>query len=263
MRTAGGAAPNPLEHVIGGMDVLEILVYEEKDLSGLFRVSADGDIAFPLVGNVRMAGLTPPQAQQKLETLLRQGYLKRPQVFVTMKEYRSKGISVLGAVKKPGAYQLSSGRTTLLEVLSMVEGVDLEKGGKSLLLVRSDEKGEPQSITVDLNRLFKEGDMSLNMIVQPNDTIYVTKADTIVVYGQIEKPGAYPVEGRDMAVLEVISKAGGFTKFAAPNRTRIIRVVEGKEQSIQVRVGDIIKGEKTKDVLLHPGDVIIVPESLF
>jgi polysaccharide export outer membrane protein len=263
LRPAGGEPSNPLEHVIGGMDVLDIVVYEEKDLSGLFRVSADGEISFPLVGNVRVAGLTPSQAQHQLEALLRAGYLKHPQVFVTVKEYRSKGVSILGAVKKPGAYQLWGGRMTLLEVLSMAEGVDLEKGGKSLILVRSDEKGEPRSITIDLDRLFKAGDMSLNMIVQPNDTIYVEKPDTIVIYGQVQKPGTYPFEGREMAVLEVLSKAGGLTQFAAPNRTRIVRVVDGKEKSIQVRVGDILKGEKTADVTLQPGDVIIVPESYF
>ena len=266
-RPAGGEPPNPLEQVIGGMDVLEIDVFQEKDLGGLFRVSADGDITFPLVGNVRVAGLTLPQAQQKLAALLREGYLKRPQVSVTVKESRSRGVAVLGAVTKPGAYQLWSGRTTLLEVLSMAEGVSLNAGPgrKALILVRQDEKGEPQSITIDLDRLFKEGDTSLNVVVQPNDTLYViTKPEkTIVVYGEVKSPGTYPLEGGEMAVLEVISKAGGLTPFAAPNRTRLIRMVDGKEKSIQVRVGDIIKGEKTQDVMLQPGDVIVVPQSFF
>ena len=246
------------------MDILEITVFQEKDLSGFFRVSADGDIPFPLVGDVRVAGLTPPQAQQKLEALLREGYLKRPQVSVTVKESRSRGVSVLGAVHKPGAYQLWSGRTTLLEVLTMAEGVNLSAGRKSLILVRQDEKGEPQSTTIDLDRLFKEGDTSLNVVVQPNDTLYViTKPETIVVYGEVKTPGTYPFEGGEMALLEVISKAGGLTAFAAPNRTRLVRMVDGKEKSIQVRVGDIIKGEQTQDVMLQPGDVIIVPQSLF
>jgi len=262
-RMAGGEPPNPLEHVIGGMDILEITVFQEKDLSGLFRVSADGDIPFPLVGDVRVAGLTPPQAQQKLEALLREGYLKRPQVSVTVKEARSRGVSVLGAVRKPGAYQLWSGRTTLLEVITMAEGVNPDAGLKSLILVRPDEKGEARSITIDLDRLFKEGDTSLNMVVQPNDMIYVPKAETVVVYGEVQKPGAYPIEGRETAMLEVISKAAGLTAFAAPNRTRLVRMVDGKEKSLQVRVGDIIKGEKTQDVMLQPGDVIIVPQSLF
>ena len=145
----------------------------------------------------------------------------------------------------------------------MAEGVDLEKGSKSLILVRPDAQGEPRSLTIDLDRLFKEGDASVNVIVQPNDTIYVTKAETIVVYGQVQKPGSYPLEGREMAILEALSKAGGLTPFAAPNRTRIIRVVEGKEKSIPVRVGDILKGEKTADVMLQPGDVVVVPESFF
>ena len=259
----GGEPPNPLEQVIGGTDVLEIVVYQENDLSGLFRVSADGEIAFPMVGNVRVAGLTPPQAQQKLETLLRQGYLKRPQVTVTVKEYRSKGVSVLGAVNKPGAYQLVGGRTTLLEVLSMAEGVSLDEGSKSLILVRADESGETRSMAIDIDRLLKDGDASLNLILQPNDAIYVARADTIAVYGEVQRPGTYPLVTREMAVLEVLSKAGGLTKFAAPNRSRIIRVVDGKERSIQVRVGDIIKGEKTRDVMLQPGDVLVVPESYF
>jgi polysaccharide export outer membrane protein len=254
---------NPLEQVIGGTDVLEITVYQEKDLSGMFRVSADGEIAFPMVGNVRLAGLTPPQAQEKLEALLRQGYLKRPQVLVTMKEYHSKGVSVLGAVKKPGAYQLMGGRTTLLDILSMAEGVNLDEGSKSLILVRPNEKGEAKSITIDLDRLLKEGDASLNINVEPNDTVYVSKAETIVVYGEVQKPGTYVLGGKEITVLELLSKAGGLTKFAAPNRTRLIRVVDGKEKSIQVRVGDIIKGEKTRDVMLQPGDMIVVPESYF
>ena len=264
---AAGAAvselPNPLEQVIGGMDVLEILVHQEEDLSGLYRVSANGDIPFPLVGDIHVAGLTPPQAQQKLEALLGEGYLKRPQVIVTVKEYRSKGVSVLGAVQKPGAYQLVGGRTTLLEVLSMAEGVNLDEGSKSLILVRTDERGETRSMTIDVDRLLKEGDTSLNMILQPNDAIYVAKAETIALYGEVQRPGTYPLESREMAVLEALSKAGGLTKFAAPNRSRIIRVVDGKEKSIQVRVGDIIKGEQTRDVMLQPGDILVVPESYF
>ncbi len=264
MQTEGGGLSNPLEYMIGGMDVLELVVYQEKDLSGTFRVSADGDIPFPLLGAVRVSGLTPPQAQQKLETLLQDGYLKHPQVSVTVKEYRSKSVSVFGAVGKPGAYQLSGGRTTLLELVSMAGGVSLEEGSKSLILVRPDETGGAKSITVDLDRLLKEGDASLNMTVQPNDTLYVTKADAIIVYGEVKSPGNYPFEGKEMTVLEAVSKAGGFTQYAAPNRTRIIRVERGVEKTIRVRVGDIIaKGERTKDVILQPGDVIVVPEGYF
>jgi polysaccharide export outer membrane protein len=258
-----GGPPNPLEYVIGGMDVLEVNVYQEKDLSGTFRVSADGDIPFPLLGNIRVAGLTPSQAQQRLEALLREGYLKNPQVSVTVHEYRSKGVSVLGAVNKPGAYQLLGGRTSLLELLSMAGGVSLEEGSKSLILVRPDDKGETKSTMIDVDRLLKEGDASLNVNVQPNDAIYVTKADAIIVYGEVKNPGTYPLGSRGMSVLEAISKAGGVTQYAAPNRTRIIRIVEGREKNVQVRVGDIIKGERTRDVTLLPGDVIVVPESYF
>jgi polysaccharide biosynthesis/export protein len=259
------APPNPLEYVIGGMDILEIVVYQENDLSGTFRVSADGHIPFPLVGNVRVAGLTPSQAQQRLEDLLKNGYLKRPQVSVIVKEYRSQGVSVLGAVARPGAYPLSGGRTTLLDLLSLAGGVSLEEGSKSLLLLlRPDESGETKSITIDLDRLLKDGDASLNLMVQPNDAVYVTKADSIIVYGEVKNPGTFPIQSKGMTVLEAVSRAGGFTDYAAPNRTRIIRVDRGVEKSIQVRVGDIIaKGERRKDLTLQPGDVIVVPQGYF
>ena len=115
---------------------------------------------------------------------------------------------------------------------------------------------------IDLDRLLKEGDASLNIHVEPNDTIYVSKAETVVVYGEVQKPGTYVLEGKETTMLELL-KAGGLTKFAAPNRTRLIRVVDGKEKSIQVRVGDIIKGEKTRDVMLQAGDVMVIPESYF
>jgi polysaccharide export outer membrane protein len=260
---AGNVPENPAEYVIGGMDILEINVYQEQDLSGTFRVSASGHIPFPLVGNVQVAGLAPPQAQEKLEALLRDGFLKRPQVAVAVKEYRSKGVSVLGAVNKPGAYQLWGGRVTLLDLLSMAGGVSLEEGSKSLILLRPDAHGETKSTAFNLDRLLKEGDAALNVTVQPHDAIYVAKADAIIVYGEVKNPGTYPLESKAMTVLEALSRAGGLTTLAAPNRTRIIRVDGNIEKTIRVRVGDIIAGERMKDIALQPGDVIVVPESYF
>jgi len=245
------------------MDVLDINVYQEQDLSGTFRVSANGHIPFPLVGDVQVAGLTPPQAQEKLEALLRDGYLKRPQVAVTVKEYRSKGVSVLGAVNNPGAYQLSGGRVALLDLLSMAGGVSLEEGSKSLILLRPEANGETKSTTINLDRLLKEGDPSLNVTLQPHDAIYVAKADAIIVYGEVKNPGTYPLESKAMTVLEALSRAGGLTTLAAPNRTRIIRVEGGVEKTVRVRVADIIAGERMKDMTLQAGDVIVVPESYF
>lgn len=253
-----------LEYVIGKLDVLDINVYKEADLSGMFRVSETGEIYYPLLGNIRIAGLTPRQAQQKLEAMLREGYLKQPQVYVSVKEYRSTEVLVLGAVEKPGAYQLAGGRMTLLEVLSMAGGVSAEGRGKSAIVLRPDEGGETKTITVDLERLLKEGDASQNVAVQPSDLVHVTKADTIIVYGEVKTPGVYPLESKGMTLLEALFKAGGFTQYAAPNRTRIMRAEQGTEKTIRVRVGEVIaKGERTKDVTLQPGDVIVVPEGYF
>jgi polysaccharide export outer membrane protein len=253
----------PEEYIIGGMDVLDIQVYQEPDLSGSFRVAASGQMPFPLIGGVQVAGLTPPQAQERLEALLKDGYLKRPQVVVTVKEYRSKGVSVLGAVNNPGAYQLSGGRVTLLDLLSMAGGVSLEEGSKSLILLRPEANGETRTRTINLDRLLKAGDPALNVTVQPHDAIYVAKADAVIVYGEVKNPGTYALEGQAMTVLEALSRAGGLTTLAAPNRTRIIRLEDGVEKSLRVRVADVIAGERMKDLTLQAGDVIVVPESYF
>ena len=232
-------------------------------MSGTFRVSANGHIPFPLVGDVPVAGLTPPQAQEKLEALLKDGYLRRPQVAVTVKEYRSKGVSVLGAVNNPGAYQLSGGRVALLHLLSMAGGVSLEEGSKSLILLRLEANGETKSTTINLDRLLKEGDPALNVTVHPHDAIYVAKADAVIVYGEVKNPGTYPLDSQAMTGLEALSRAGGLTTLAAPNRTRIIRVENGVEKIVRVRVADIIAGERMKDLTLQAGDLVVFPESYF
>jgi polysaccharide biosynthesis/export protein len=254
---------NPEEYIIGGLDILEITVYQEADLSGIFRVAASGQMPFPLIGGVQVAGLTPPQVEARLEALLKDGYLKRPQVAVGVKEYRSKGVSVLGAVNRPGAYQLSGGRVQLLDLLSMAGGVSLEESSKSLILLRPEANGETRTTIINLDRLLKDGDPAVNVTLQPHDAIYVAKADAVIVYGEVKNPGTYPLESQAMTVLEALSRAGGLTTLAAPNRTRIIRIEGGVEKSLRVRVADIIAGERMKDMVLQAGDVIVVPESYF
>lgn len=257
------------DYRIGGGDLLNIVVYEEPDLSGVVRVSADGNISFWLLDEVEVAELTAVEVEEKLTELLGRDYLVNPQVMVTIVEYRSKYVFVLGAVQLPGSYPLM-GKETVLEMLSQAGGIDKDQGGNTLVVLRA-PSGDRQtseevtiSITIDLGKLLQEGDIAQNIPVQDRDVLYIPKSDSVYVFGEVQKPGPVKLSGREMTLLEALTEAGGQTKMAALNRTKIIRVVDGDEQTIRVKVDDIIKsGEKSKDVLLRPGDIIVVPESFF
>jgi len=233
------------------------------------RVSADGIISFWLLDNVKVADLTSAEVEEKLTELLGRDYLVNPQVMVTVAEYRSKYVFVLGAVESPGSYPLMR-EETVLEMISRAGGIDKDEGGNTLVVLR-DPSGDGEtsqetiiSITIDLGKLLREGDIAQNIPVQDRDVLYIPKSDSVYVFGEVQKPGPVKISGRTMTLLEALTEAGGQTKMAALNRTKIIRVVDGDEQTIRVKVDDIIKsGEKSKDVILRPGDIIVVPESFF
>lgn len=255
------------EYIIGGRDVLEITVYDEPDLDRKVRVSNLGYISFPLIGKVKVAGLTAAEAEKRIESLLKEGYLVNPQVSINIAEYRSNEVYVLGAVNKPGAYPLM-GETRLLEALSRAGGVATTEEGsiasKELYLIRGKGGSEQdvEYIKVNLTRLLAQGDLSLNIPIHDKDTIYVPQADSIFVFGEVNSPGPFKLLEKEVTILEAITMAGGLTKYAAPNRARIIRYEGGVGRTIQVDIKEITKsGDRSKDIVLKPGDVVFVPQS--
>jgi polysaccharide export outer membrane protein len=262
--TPQAPASSEKDYSIGGKDVLKIVVFEEPDLSSEgIRVSNDGYITFPLIGRVRVEGLTAFKVERELTRLLAMDYLVNPQVSVYIKEYASKVITVLGAVKVRGAIPLK-GPATLLEVLGRAGGVNIEEAGQNLTVLRIlPGKRGVKNFTINLDRLLKEGDLSQNIALQNKDTVFVPQADQIFVFGEVTKPGPYKLRTRDVSVVEAITMAGGPTRLAASNRTRIIRVENGKERVIPVDVESIIKGDKNQDVLLRSGDIIVIPQTYF
>ncbi len=263
------------DYVIGGRDVLDIRVYEEPDLTGSFRVSSEGYVSFPLIGRVKVSGLTPSQLEGKLETLLGDGYLVKPQVLVFLAEYLSKEVSILGAVRQPGVYPMKSGKETLLEMISRAGGInareDMGLAGNDIFIFRpvarkiSSEKIAEgvECIRVDLQGLLRRGNMSLNLPVKGKDTLYVPLADSVFVFGEVKNPGAIKLFEKDITVLEAITMAGGPTRIAAANRTKIIRVEDGVEKTMVINIDKITKGDKRDDIILKAGDVVVVPETFF
>lgn len=257
------------DYRVGGYDILDITVYEEEDLcrDGV-RVSADGFISFPLINRLKVAGLTPGEIETLISLKLAQGqFLLDAHVSVTVSEFKSKQYMVLGSVKQPGAYPLQANEH-VLDAISRSGGIDFEQGGKKGMIIRSENLGTAKErkivIRIDLPGLLKGGDQLSNLPLQDRDLLYIPKAEFLYIIGQVQKPGSYPYLEKEISLVEAISKAGGFTQIAARNKTRIIRVENGIEKIIQVKVDAITKsGKKAQDVKILPGDIIVVPQSFF
>jgi polysaccharide export outer membrane protein len=249
------------DYRVGGGDILEIKVFEEDNLSRTVRVSADGVIAYPLIGKVKVGDLTPLQIADRLTELLARDYLVNPQVSVNVAEYVSKQVQVLGAVKAPGMYNLT-GKASVTTMLARAGGV-AEQGGKTLLLLKAGEQtGElQQPHRIDVFTLLNRGDKSLDLEVAGGDILFVPRADEVYVMGEVTQPGAV-VYQEGMTLLQAISKVGAFKPTAATNRIQIIRRVDGKEQILRVD-GKKIQDGKEKDQLLQPEDLITVPRTIF
>src|SRR3989304_1098446 len=280
------------DYIIGGKDVLSITIYDEPDLSydqrnnRSLRVSIDGMISFPLLGYVKVAGLTPFELEKKLDKLLSEGYLVNPHVSVIVAEYHSKEIYVLGVVRNPGVYPLL-GKESILEIISKAGGVITSEAGSDIIILRKNlstdnnisQKSvldtsdisktntpinpETEYMRLDLQKLLRKGDIALNIDLQDQDTMYIPMAESIFVFGQVATPGAIKLLEKDITVIEAISMAGGFTGIASPSRTRIVRMENGVEKTIHVNVNKIVKGKKSKDIILKAGDIIVVPEAFF
>ncbi|MCK4389254.1 MAG: polysaccharide biosynthesis/export family protein [Desulfobacterales bacterium] len=268
-RQGGLESSDALDYTAGGYDVLGIIVYEEPDLSrDAVRVSADGYITFPLIGRVKVADKTTAEIENMIAVRLAEGqFLVNPHVSVLVKEYLSKKVLILGAVERPGSYELRASER-VLEVISRAGGVDFAEGGNKITILRTESvggaKGEKIGIDIHLRRLLDGEDPLSNLQVFDKDVIYIPKADKVFMIGEVKNPGDYVIKDRDITLVEAIGMAGGFTRIAARNRTKIIRIEDGVEKIIHVRVDEITgEGKKAQDILLKPNDIIVVPESFF
>ncbi len=260
------------DYVIGTGDVLDIIVWKQPDLTKTITVPAGGAITYPLLGRIKAAGLTADQLAGTIAEKLETGYLRKPQVTVLIKEYNSQKIMVFGLVDRPGIYKLK-GPTPVLDLISRIGGITLGKVDQLVISRKNKEevataKGKKKmvekvkTITVDLRALLLKGDLSQNVVICAGDTIYVSasKRSKIYILGQVKNPGPYEVSGQ-VTVLGVINLAGGITNLAASNRIKVIRETKSGKQTIKVSMGRIMKGDKKQDIVVKPGDIIIVPES--
>jgi polysaccharide export outer membrane protein len=235
--------------------VLNITVWDQNDLSGKFTVEADGSFAFPLIGRVQAGGLTLRQIEAELKKRLADGYFKNPQLTLAVETYRSQKVFITGEVRTPGPYVLT-GDMSLIEALSRA-GSTTPNASTEVLLVRAaegkaatgptlpEQAGVQNVVRVDLKEL-QSGAVKQN-------TIFVPRAETVYVFGQVKNPGAYALQTKDTTVLQALSLAGGVTDRGSTGRIKVVRVVKGNKVEIKVKLTDVVL----------PNDTIIVQERFF
>jgi len=264
--TLGGAqtpAPpvrsaTPAEYVAGPQDVLNIVVFGEEDLSKTVSLDAEGTFDYPYIGRVKAGGLTARAIAEEIAKKLKSFYVN-PQVSVEVAKFRSQNIFVFGQVHAPGQYPLS-GNMSVLQALAAA-GSPTAAAASYVVISRptgsgprlpKDEAGGGTSLRITLREL-QSGQLPAGFALRDGDTVTIPKAETIFVTGQVKIPGPYVIEG-DLTVMQAIAMAGGSTDKGAPNRVRIFRTVDGKQQEI--------KGVKLSD-LVKAGDTIDVPQRYF
>jgi len=268
------------DYIVGERDVLSIQVMGEADMTATVTVSANGTITYWYLGEIPINGLSVQQVKQKIHDLLADGYLINPVVGVKIAEYRSKEVQIQGAVTKPGTYPLDTNSINMVKLIALAGGVEASRIGSYAYIIRGsadklnaaikekDVVTMENRITVDLNKLLNQGDMSEDKQVYGGDFVLIASRDIedvkrnyIWIAGEVRSPGKLPFQ-EGLTALAVVIQSGGWTDLGSPNRATISRTDEnGKTEVIRVKLKDIRSG-KHPDVPLKPGDRINVPQGL-
>lgn len=250
-------------------DVIDISVYREPDLARTVTIDEGGTISFPLLDRVSLAGMTRAEAASKLRDLLAQDFIRDPQVSLEIKQRAKWRVVVSGEVNKPGIVEVEAGKTlSLLEAIAIAGGTRPEADLAGARLVRRPvgADAEPQIVPVG-EMMVNPGAGGLDLQLQEDDLVVVSSTGQrrVTVMGSVKTPGTFalPQDGT-MTVLQAVAKAGGVTQVASPNKTRVLRELDGRRETINVRLGDLMTGSASvQDVELIPNDVIVVPESVW
>ena len=244
------------DYVIGPEDVLQIMVWDNKDLDQSLFVMPDGKISVPLAGEIKAAGSTVAQLTETLVKHFSKA-VKSPQVTVVVKEIKSHAAFFVGGISKPGPLQITR-EMSLLQAISLAGGLLPTADPESAFVIRGKNK-----IPVDFVKLIQKSDLAQNIQVQAGDTIVIPTAESVFIQGEVKTPGILKFT-KDFTILEAIAQTGGFTNLAAGGRVTLIRGHGAKKVNMRIDVDGIIKSpENSADIRLEANDIIIVPQRLF
>jgi polysaccharide export outer membrane protein len=240
------------EYQLGPGDAIRITAYNNPDLTTETTIAEDGSISFPLIGRVVVGGMTKANAEQQLSKLLvERGLLRQAEINLAVTQYRSQQVSVLGAVVRPGKYPISAA-TTALDILAEAGGI-ASTGSSSIRLIQHDSEGKATQRDIDVNQLVSPGKAGVDLSLHNGDILFVATQPLFYIYGEVQKPGAYPLQ-RDMTVRQAIATGGGLTIRGTERGVRISR--KGKNGAMETNKARLTDA-------LAAGDVVHIKESLF
>lgn len=250
--TLSGAAIAQSRDVLGEGDSIRITIFQSPDLTTETRISEKGTITFPLIGEVQLSGLSPARAEARIaEQLVKGKFLVKPQVSVNIVQVRSRQVSVLGQVARPGRYPLDDTSANLTDILAVAGGVS--PGGDDNVTVTMKRDGKLAKLDVDVPTMYRTGDLSKNIRLENGDVIYVQRAPVFYIYGEVQRAGSYRLE-QGMTVMQAVSVGGGVTARGTDRGLKIRRrAQDGALHSIDARLTDLVQAN----------DVIYVRESWF
>jgi polysaccharide export outer membrane protein len=248
----------PGEILIGEGDLLQISVFEAKELDKTVRVNSRGFISLPLIGELQVSGLTAIEAEEKIEEMYKTRFIKDPHISIFVEEQISQRITLVGQFKKPGTYDYLSNQR-LLDVIALGGGLS-EQAGQIVQVRRTRYmQGEPNTFIVDLDKLIKKGNVELNIRVNGGDVLFIPEAGVFFVDGAVRRPGAYPIKHKTV-VQEGLVEAGGFEPSAKKDKIKLVRMTENGERKI---INLDLNEAFSKEMALKDRDILIVGEGAF
>ena len=260
--TPSPAAAAPAEYQIGPQDILAISVFGHDELTQTVVVQADGTLTYPLVGRIPAYDKTAKDLERDLTERLGKSFIRNPQVTVAIREYRSKTVLVAGEIGHPGTYPLAGGMT-IVEILAKAGPVSPGAAAEVIVVRPKGESHGPvlpsemtDSALVEILRVnvraIESGDLSANIVLKPNDTVFVPQAPKVYVSGEVNSPGAYPLTP-GTTVRQILSLAGGITEDGSTGRIRVVRTVSGKPHESGIKIDDPVQA----------GDTLVVRAKIF
>lgn len=261
-------------YVLGPNDQILIRAPQAEEINQKpFRIDADGNINLPLVGRIHAAGMTLQELEADLVRRLRE-YIREPEVFIDVTQFRSAPVYFIGMFARPGIYPLQGNRT-LTEMLISVGGL-APGASRHITITRHEEYGriplpsavydpvrKVSTVEISMGTLRENINPAENILLQPYDEIQVGRAELVYLNGQVGKVGGIELGERDsISLLEALSQSGGFGSDAASQKIRILRPVLGTNRRYVIYVdADRLLDGKGVDVPILPGDIVYVPRS--
>jgi polysaccharide biosynthesis/export protein len=262
-QTAGQSAGQPPVQsveslLLGPGDLITVTVFDTPEMSQEVRVSDSGEVRLQLIGDVKVGGQTAGAAAKSIEdALISHNIMKAPQVTVKVKDFATQNVSVLGQVKNPGPYEITTPQT-VLKVIALAGGLN-EDADRKITIQRHDQPDQRVEYYMANNA---EQAVKNSVMVNPGDTVIVPRAPIVYIMGDVGRPGGYAIATNDskLTMLQLISMAGSTNKTSKSNLKLIRKEADGQQKEIPVQLAAIQKG-KEPDIQLQQGDIVFVPFS--